>query len=201
MYIWTMGTFHSLTNYGAVTCISWSSDSAIYLEDSWWSRIKPYDNISQWDTTFDLIFNVGHIYIWTMGTFHSLTSYGDQTLIALSHYDVDHEVKVIITCISWSSYSAIYLEDSWWRRIKPYDNISQWDTTFDLILNVGHYDLYSIVQWFCHISWRLYDGWASNVFKMSQWVTSFDLKINVGHFDLYFIVQWFCLISWRLFDE
>ena len=52
----------------------------------------------------------------------------------------------------------------------------------------GHHDLHFTVQWFCHISWRLLDGWTS----------TFDLKINVGHSDLYFTVYWFCLTSWRL---
>ena len=55
-------------------------------------------------------------------------------------------------------------------------------------------------QWFCLISWRLFNGWTSNFWKMSQYDTMFDLKISVGHCDLYFMVQWFCLISWRLFD-
>ena len=32
--------------------------------------------------------------------------------------------------------------------------------TFDLKINVGHCDLYSMVQWFCLISWRLFDVWT-----------------------------------------
>ena len=39
----------------------------------------------------------------------------------------------------------------------PYFGImSQYDPTFDLKINVGHCDLYFMVQWFCLISWRLY---------------------------------------------
>ena len=67
-------------------------------------------------------------------------------------------------------------------------------------MNVGHCDLYFIVQWFCLISWRLFDVWTSCFRIMNQYDPTFDLKINVGHCDLYFMVQWFCLISWRLFD-
>ena len=78
--------------------------------------------------------------------------------------------------------------------------MSQYDTTFDLKINVGHCDLYFMVQWFCLISWRLFNVWTSYFRIMSQYDPTFDLKINVGHFDLYFMVQWFCPISWRLFD-
>ena len=61
-------------------------------------------------------------------------------------------------------------------------------------------DLYVMVQWFCLISWRLFDIWPPYFGIMSQYDLMFDLKISVGHCDLYFMVQWFCLISWRLFD-
>ena len=57
-----------------------------------------------------------------------------------------------------------------------------------------------MVQWFCLISWRLFDVSTPYFGIMSQYDLIFDLKINVGHCDLYFMVQWFCLISWRLFD-
>ena len=60
-------------------------------------------------------------------------------------------------------------------------------------------DLYSMVQWFYLISWRLFDVWTLLFGIMSQYDPKFDLKINIGHYDLYFMVQWFCLISWRLF--
>ena len=55
-----------------------------------------------------------------------------------------------------------------------------------------------MVQWFCLISWRLFEGWTSFFGIMSQCDTTFDLKINVGHRDLYFMVQWFWFISWRM---
>ena len=71
--------------------------------------------------------------------------------------------------------------------------------TFDLKINVGHCDLYFMVQWFCLVSW-LFDVCTSYIGIMNQFGLRFDLKTNVGHCDLYFMVQWFCLVSWRLFD-
>ena len=76
--------------------------------------------------------------------------------------------------------------------------LSQYDTTFDLKINVGHCDLCFMIQLFCLISW-IFDVWTSYFGLMSQYDTMFDLKINVGHCDLYFMVHWFCLISWKLF--
>ena len=64
----------------------------------------------------------------------------------------------------------------------------------------GHHDLYFTFQWFCLISWRLFDVWTSFFKIMGQYDLMFDLKINIGLCDLYFMVQWFCLISWTLFD-
>ena len=57
-----------------------------------------------------------------------------------------------------------------------------------------------MVQWFCLLSWRLFDVCTSYFGSMNQYDPTFDLKINVGHCDLYSMVQWFCLISWRLYD-
>ena len=51
--------------------------------------------------------------------------------------------------------------------------MSQYDTTFDLKINVGHCDLYLMVQFEI----------------ISQYDPMFDLKLNVGHCDLYFMVQ------------
>ena len=57
-----------------------------------------------------------------------------------------------------------------------------------------------MVQWFCLISWRLFDVCTSYFGGMDQYDLTFDLKINIGHCDLYSMFQWFCLISWRLSD-
>ena len=78
--------------------------------------------------------------------------------------------------------------------------MSQYDPVFDLIINVGHCDLYFAAQWFCLISWRLFDVWTSYLGLWVSMTPTFDLKINVGNYGPYFMVQWFCLISWRLFD-
>ena len=48
-----------------------------------------------------------------------------------------------------------------------------------------------MVQWFCLISWKLFDISTPDFGNMSQYGLMFDLKINVGHCDLYFMVQWF----------
>ena len=64
----------------------------------------------------------------------------------------------------------------------------------------GQHDLYFTIQWFCLISWKLFDVCTLYFGSMNKYDPTFDLKINVGHCDLYFMVQWFCLISWRLFN-
>ena len=78
--------------------------------------------------------------------------------------------------------------------------MSQYDTTFYLRINVGHCDLYFMVQWFCFISWRLFDIWIPYFGVINQYDPMFDLKIFVGHCDLYFMVQWFYFVSWKLFS-
>ena len=97
----------------------------------------------------------------------------------------------LIFLISWRLF------DVWTSH---FGIMSQYDLTCDLKINVGHSDLYFMVQWVCLISWRLFDVWTSYFGIMSQYDRTFDLKINVGHCVLYFMVQWFYLISWRLFD-
>ena len=55
--------------------------------------------------------------------------------------------EVTVTYISWSSDFALS-----WRLFDVWTSyfviMSQYDTTFDLQTNVGHCDLYFIVQWF-----------------------------------------------------
>ena len=91
------------------------------------------------------------------------------------------------------------LKTIWSMNIILWNHKSVW-TDVCLKINAGDCDLYFMVQWFCFISWRLFDIWTSYFRIVSQYDTTFDLKINVGHCDLYFMGQWFCLISWRLFD-
>ena len=78
--------------------------------------------------------------------------------------------------------------------------MSQYDTTFDLKINLGHCDLYFMVQWFYLISWRLFDIWTPYFGIMSQYDPMFGFKIFVPHCDIYFMVQWFCPIFWKLFS-
>ena len=56
----------------------------------------------------------------------------------------------------------------------------------------GQHDLYFTVQWFCLISWRLFDVCTSYFRIMNQY--------DPRSLWLYFMVQWFCLVFWRLFD-
>ena len=58
--------------------------------------------------------------------------------------------------------------------------MSQYDPKFDLKINIGHCDLYFVVQWFCITAWRLFDVWTSYFGIKGQYDRTFDLKINVG---------------------
>ena len=80
--------------------------------------------------------------------------------------------------------------------------LSQFDMTLDLKINLGHCDLYFMVQWVCLISWRLFDVWTPYFGITSLYDPLVDLKINIGNCELYFMVQWFCLVhvSWKLFS-
>ena len=51
-----------------------------------------------------------------------------------------------MTYISWSSDFALHLEDYLCVCISYFGSMNQYDQTFDLKINVGHYDLYSMVQ-------------------------------------------------------
>ena len=62
-------------------------------------------------------------------------------------------------------------------NIIHWDYESAWHDIWPKI-NVGHCDLYFMVQWFCHISWRLFDVWTSLFRIMNQYDPKFDLKIK-----------------------
>ena len=53
---------------------------------------------------------------------------------------------ILKTIHGWTSYFGI---------------MSQYDTTFDLKIFVGHCDVYFMVHWICRISWRLL--WCMNI--------------------------------------
>ena len=91
------------------------------------------------------------------------------------------------------------LKTIWYMN--PYFGITgQYNLMVDLKIFVGHSDLYTMVQWFCLISWKLFSSWPSFFGIMSHYDPTFDLRIFVGHCDLCFMVHWICLISWILFD-
>ena len=59
-----------------------------------------------------------------------------------------------------------------------------YDQTFDLKINVGHCDLYFMVQWFCLISWRLFDVCRSYFeiwISMTRGLTSKYMKVIVTY--------------------
>ena len=49
----------------------------------------------------------------------------------------------------------------------------------------GQHDLYFTGQWFCLISWRLFDVYTSYFGSMNLYDSMFDLKINVGHWPIF----------------
>ena len=137
---------------------------------------------------------VGKFQIWTIGTLESWLSFRDSWPQGPCH--------------------GVVLEVRIWDAIKSFSTILLWKQLIQIVdqtlLNLatlnygswseGQHDLHLTVQWFCLISWRLFDIWTSYFGIMSQYDPTFDLQLNVGHYDLYFMVQWVCLISWRLFD-
>ena len=62
-----------------------------------------------------------------------------------------NKVKAIVIIFSCSSDFALYLEDNFMDYVIP-GILVLCDTTIDSITNVGHLDLYFMVQWFCSIS-------------------------------------------------
>ena len=53
--------------------------------------------------------------------------------------------------------------------------MNQYDWMHDLKINVGHRELYFMVQRFYVISWRLFDLWTSSLGIMGQYDRLFDL--------------------------
>ena len=100
-----------------------------------------------------------------------------------SAWPIFHSLVILPYILKTMSYMYIILRD--------YESV--WPE-FDRKINVGHCDLYFMVQWFCLVSWRPFDVWTSLFRIRNQYDPTFALKINVGHCDLYFMVQWFCII-------
>ena len=156
------------------------------------------------------------IHIWTIGTLEGRLSFHDswrqgpcpqggargqnvwyfsvmETTYADSWSDMAQSVVM-----QWKSAWPIFygpvilpyiLKTIWCMNSILRDYGSVWPVIWPKI-NVGHCDLYFIVQWFCLISRMYIILWDYN--------PRFYLKINIGHCDLYFMVQWFCLVSWTI---
>ena len=56
-----------------------------------------------------------------------------------------------MTCISRSSDFALYFEDLFAVCMSYFQSMNQYDLAFDLKINVGHCDLYFMVQCLCLI--------------------------------------------------
>ena len=135
--------------------------------------------------TFEFIINVGHsdlnfmvkcFCLISWRPFDRWTSYFN----IMRHMTIDLQNK----CRSqWPIFNGrvslpYLLKTFWMMKYIVWDN-SQCDMTFDLKINVGHSDLYFMVQWFCPISWRL---WMMNIILWdSQCDKTFVLKINVTY--------------------
>ena len=128
-----------------------------------------------------------------------------ETTFADSWSDMARSCDIDLWVMKWRSAWPIFhgpvtllyiLKTVWCLNIILWD----YDPRFDLKINVGHCDLYFIVQWFCLVSGRQFDARTSLFGIMKQLYVTIDLKIIVCHSDLYFMVQWFCVIAWRLFD-
>ena len=147
----------------------------------WASKKYPYRpyNGENDVSTFSLLFLIGSFWY-----FH-VTRTSIEAWMSLNFLKWD------LTLAHWTQVSDRcplgYLYESAWPDVWPK-------------INVGHCDLYFMVRWICHLSWKLFCSWTSYFGTMSQYDTTSDLKIFIGHCDLHYMVQWFCLISWRLFD-
>ena len=75
-----------------------------------------------------------------------------------------------MTHIPWSSDFALYLED--YLLYEQY-YLSPYDPKFNLKINIGHYDLYFMVQWFCLILktiWCMYIIlWEYESLRLDVW--------------------------------
>ena len=131
-----------------------------------------------------------------------------ETTYADSWSDLAQSCDIDLWVTKWWSAWPIFhcpvilpyiLKTIWCVYIILWDYDSVWPKVWSKI-NVGHCDLYFMVQWFCLVSWRLFDVWTSLFGSMNQYDLTFALRLNVGHCNRYFMVHWFCLISWRPFD-
>ena len=181
-----------------MTCGSWSEGQHDpYFMVQWFCPIfwrlfdvwTSYFGItSHYDPTCDLKINVGHCDLHFMVQWFCLISWR----LMYEHHTWDCESvwpDVWPQNKCWSLRPIFYGPVPSWSLFDVWTSyfgiMSQYDTTFNLKINVGHCDLYFMVQWFCLISWRLSDIWTPYFGIMSQYDLMFDLKIFVGHWSIF----------------
>ena len=101
--------------------------------------------MSQYDPTFDIKINVGHCDLYFMVHWFCILS--------LKLFDARKKTN---TYISWSRDFSFILKVVWCMNIIIWDYESVWPAIWPKI-NVGHCDLYFMVEWFCLIFPRLFD--------------------------------------------
>ena len=182
----------------------------LYFTVQWFCLIswRPFDVwtlffgiMNQYDPRFDLKINVGHCDLYFMVQWFCLVSWRQFDVWTsffwiMNQFYATFGLKIIVC--HWPIFHGpvilcYILKTIWYMNSILQDYASVWPDIV-LKLNVGHCDIYFMVQWFCLISWRLFDVWTSYFRIIGQYDQTFDLKVNVSHCDLYFMVQWFCHI-------
>ena len=173
--------------------------------------------MNRYDPTVDLKVNVGHceLYftvqwfcyilktswmnsiVWDYGSaWHSILPLNKwRSLWPIFHSPVICLISPTMWCLS---VIFTYNDIAWLYILKTISWINMilgilflWDAKIDIIINKGHLGPYFMVQWFCLISWMLFDVWTSLFWIMNRYDPTVDLKVNVGHCELYFTVHWF----------
>ena len=194
----SMTTFYLKINVGHCDLyflVQWFYLISWRLFDIW----TPYFGImSQYDPMFDLKIFIAHCDIFHGPVIlpYILKTVQWLNIILWDYESVRPDIWPPDICRSLLSWRLFDVWPSY------FGIMSQYGKTFDLKINVGHWDLYFMVQQFCLISWIVFDGCMSYFRKISLCNTTFDLKINLGHSDLYFMVQWFLhfyILLWKTF--
>ena len=103
----------------------------------------------------------------------------DSALYLEDYFMYEHHYLGLWTYISWSSDCALYLQDYFMYEHHCFGIMNQYDPTHHLKINVCHCDLYFMGQWFCLISQTIW--WMSVIFLGNESVTQLWPKINI-HF-------------------
>ena len=193
----------NVEHYDLYLMVQWFCLMSRRLFDVWTSYFRI---MSQYVTTFDLKINVGHCDLYFMVQWCDFALYLEDYLM-FEHHTLGlwagiwpkNKHRSLWPIFDGSVVLPYILATIWYMNTILRDYESVWPDVWPKI-NVCHCDLYFMVQWFCFISWRLFDVWTSYFGIMSQYDPTSDLKIFVGHCVLYFMVHWICLISWRPFD-